>query len=227
MLKREQIFYALLSLFISLQLFSQDTLVLRNGESIPVKIIKVQENSVKLKKSNELSGPYYFYQNEEISFIKYHDGIVDYYDLTKKPRTTSKYYFFPKITYSKRKFFLGSNLTDPITDDKVLAYAYDLSNEKNIIALKALVAKTELNDKRKTVFSTIGGVTMGVGLGALGLGLIWYDRVSDPSAYLYGFGSVAFGIGSGFTIVAIINGINKQKRTRQTIDLYNKSLGYQ
>ena len=133
---------------------------------------------------------------------------------------------YPKITCTNKKFCFNSNPTERIPSQLVLLYVKDLSREKNIPELTKQLSKIEKNSKRKLIFGAVGGVGMIVGVGAVGLGLISYDRVSDPSEDLYKFGSAALGVGAGFEIISIVNGINKRKRTRQAVDLYNKYLNY-
>lgn len=226
MLKRNFITLAAFSLFLSYFSFSQDTLFLRNGETVLVSVVKVYEDFVKLKKLNEFDSPIYVYSNDEISLIKYQNGIIEYFDFRKKPANAPKHSYFPKITYFDNKFFLGSNLEQGITFQEAIMYTRDLSNERKLVDLNSLASQMEKNNQRQKVFFVLGIIPMGIGLASAGLGLIWYDRVTNLSPTFYKFGGIVFGFGAGMEIISIANGINKRKNSKRAIEAYNRYLGY-
>jgi len=53
---------------------AQDTLTMRNGENIPVKVIEVGTLEVKYKKLDNLNGPDFSILKSELSMIQYENG---------------------------------------------------------------------------------------------------------------------------------------------------------
>ena len=76
----------LLLILISLPLisFSQDTVILTNGEEISVKITTVSSQNVEYKKFSNLEGPTYILDKKEIFLIKYKNGEKEVFS-QKKP----------------------------------------------------------------------------------------------------------------------------------------------
>ena len=54
--------------------FSQDNIVLKNGDEIVAKIFEVGESNIKYKKFNNQDGPIYTKSKDEIFYIKYSNG---------------------------------------------------------------------------------------------------------------------------------------------------------
>ena len=62
---------------------------------------------------------------------------------------------------------------------------------------------------------------MGIGAVATGIGIALYGIVDDPSENLYMVGGLVFCVGAGLEITSIINGVNKKKRMKKIVNLYN------
>ena len=56
---------------------AQDTLTMRSGENVIVKIIEVGSSEVKYKKIDDLSGPIFSILKSEVSMIQYENGSKD------------------------------------------------------------------------------------------------------------------------------------------------------
>ena len=67
----------LISTFLSNSIVAQDTLTMRSGENIIVKIIEVGSTEVKYKKTINLKGPIYSSIKSDILFIHYENGSID------------------------------------------------------------------------------------------------------------------------------------------------------
>ncbi len=67
----------LISTFLSNSIVAQDTLTMRSGENIIVKIIEVGSTEVKYKKTINLNGPIYSSIKSDILFIHYENGSID------------------------------------------------------------------------------------------------------------------------------------------------------
>ena len=67
----------LLFLLFSQTLFSQDTIVLRSGEQLIVKVVEVAQKVVSYKKQTNLNGPTYKMDVYDVGRIKYESGALD------------------------------------------------------------------------------------------------------------------------------------------------------
>lgn len=68
-------------LFISANVFSQDTIYKRNGEVINAKVLEVELNVIKFKKTSNPDGPLYSLPKSQIALIQYKNGSKDIFPL--------------------------------------------------------------------------------------------------------------------------------------------------
>ncbi|MES2681643.1 MAG: hypothetical protein V4635_17240 [Bacteroidota bacterium] len=61
-------------------LFSQDTLITKNGELIGAKVLEINEDEVKYKKSSNPDGPLYVIKKSEVVVIEYQNGTRDVFN---------------------------------------------------------------------------------------------------------------------------------------------------
>lgn len=175
---------------------------------------------IKLKIVNEPHSPTYFYYKNEISFIKYYDGVIVYYDLMSKPVNSSKYYYYPKLTYRKKNYFFGQEPGKRITMEKFMIYAKDLSTEKKIPELEELALKLKQYDKRDKAFSTSGLISIGVGMYMFFNAITLYNH-PGPQIIAFAFGVTSFVIGFNLESGSIINKIKKHIVSKKAVELYN------
>ena len=84
--------------------FSQDNIVLKNGDEINAKISEVGESNIKYKKFNNLDGPIYTKSKEEIFYIKYSNGEKEIF-LDNVKNKSSNTNLNKKILISGRSIF--------------------------------------------------------------------------------------------------------------------------
>jgi len=77
--------------------FSQDTIVLREGKRIPVKVMEVKKNSINYKKVSNLNGPTYEMDIKEVGRVKYESGAVDEFNPIKGEMVTTESMLFGDI----------------------------------------------------------------------------------------------------------------------------------
>jgi hypothetical protein len=70
----------LIIILVSNSIFSQDTIILINNQSILSKVIEVSEHSIYYKKHDNLNGPKYIVSTLNVSKIIYQNGSVDYFN---------------------------------------------------------------------------------------------------------------------------------------------------
>ena len=100
--------------------FSQDNIVLRNGDEINAKISEVGESNIKYRKFNNQDGPIYTKSKDEIFYIKYANGEKEMFskNVNNKPSNTT---INKKILISGTSIF---NYTNTFEND----YWYSSSN---------------------------------------------------------------------------------------------------
>lgn len=106
------IFILILFLWIKFSVFSQDLLILRNGDEIKVKVTLVGVEDISYKRYDNLQGPTYSIKIWEIYKIKYENGTEEVFTQHKKPDEKTEYtesYFpvKPKPTKFKEKGFIN------------------------------------------------------------------------------------------------------------------------
>ena len=80
------ILLSILFVFSSNIIKAQDTLTMRSGENILVKVIEVGTAEVKYKKLDNLNGPVFSMLKLDLLLIKYENGTKDDYSSIKKNR---------------------------------------------------------------------------------------------------------------------------------------------
>jgi hypothetical protein len=67
----------------ALQAFSQDVVILNNGDEIEAKVLEIHENTIDYKRFSNISGPTYHLKKVEIFMIKYASGDKDLFNVKK------------------------------------------------------------------------------------------------------------------------------------------------
>lgn len=67
-------------ILITKYIYSQDTIILINNQSILSKVLEVNENNIIYKKYNNLNGPNYFISKSNVSKIIYQNQTTDYFN---------------------------------------------------------------------------------------------------------------------------------------------------
>ena len=113
--------------------FSQDNIVLKNGDEIVAKISEVNETNIKYKKFNNLEGPIYTISKNELFYIKYSNGekemFTNYINNKSSNSTINK-----KILISGASIF---NYTNTIEND----YFYSTSNLNVTVSLGGFLTR--------------------------------------------------------------------------------------
>lgn len=78
----KSLFTVFLLLF-ALNIFSQDFVILKNGDEIKAKVLEINENSIDYKKFSNVNGPTYHMNKSEIFMIKYASGDKDVFNTSQ------------------------------------------------------------------------------------------------------------------------------------------------
>lgn len=238
-------------LIICLSANAQDTLTLTSGAKIPAKVLEVNPTTIKYKHGNNMTGPDYVEEKSNILAIKYSNGIIDSFKVVKAVQITQatnqptvtigkisetpkkQHFTFNKIVSVDNKYYFATEsnerLPRAIGISKIMRTAQSLCVQKPSPALEESLRKTRQSKIRQTVFGIVGAPLILVGFGTTLVSGIIYNESSlssdqEGAAVGLTIGTVILTTGITFEIVSIINGHKKQKRLKETVDLYNQNL---
>ena len=160
----------ILLVLICVTMKSQDTIRFRNGESKAVKVSEVGLTNIHYSRFDNLDGPKYIVEKNDVSFIKYSGGQIDSFAVAKpqplvvieKPLEIKKKSGFecPKIVIQDKNLFCNGR---PIGESRLLKMIPTV--EDNAKKNRMLKAYSEMKTHKKKQY-LIGFVCLGVGVGA-------------------------------------------------------------
>jgi hypothetical protein len=69
--------------------FSQDTLITKDGEMIGAKVLEINQEEIRYKKSSNPDGPLYVIKKSEVVVIEYQNGTRDVFSITNNSGSLS------------------------------------------------------------------------------------------------------------------------------------------
>jgi len=97
-------------MFVSVNIFAQDFIILKNGEEIEAKVLEINEHNIDYKKYSNINGPTYHINKSEIFMIKYESGDKDIFNTSGTVREKAP----AKTIYSKpNDFVYNPNIGTP------------------------------------------------------------------------------------------------------------------
>lgn len=229
--------YILGFLFLYSICFSQDTIKLKSGNYLAVKVLEVNSTAIKFKKIDNITGPDYIESKGNVIFIKYNTGLIDstkttqlfsekvvinVSDIGKMYKVDHDYYFI-----DPRK----KTLSRKIGEREILIIAKYKAIDKKSDDLLKLIRKTK-SGTQKSRFCMVFGITVVAIGGVYCIGsLMEYPNAYNTQAevdktHKLGIivGASMFSVGFGFETLAISQHRKKKKRLLETITLYNSYL---
>jgi len=223
----------LLFLLLCLQqiaLTAQDTLVKKNNERVVGKILEVNPDNVKYKRTDYLTGPTFTIEKKELKYILYSNGTKDSFE--NYVNTSSPLAFVPQqldLTIQPAgKYYYFQN--KKITEQDMLDIAWKQQDKK----IKLFVKKTEDLKIGRNCFLLAGIVTGTAGL------LTFVGAFSPYKAAAYGTGirSTRMAARSEFhatgrylllgaltcEVVSYVFYIKEKHNAHLVVDLYNNSV---
>jgi hypothetical protein len=71
--------------------YAQDTIIQKNGATIPAKVLEIDKSNVRYKKFDNPEGPSYVISKDDVSLIRYRNGTVDSFSVvTPRPKYFSQ-----------------------------------------------------------------------------------------------------------------------------------------
>lgn len=200
------------------QLLAQDTIVFRNQEIKVVKVSEVGVDEVKYHRFDNLEGPQYIANKNEIKSIKYKSGNIDTFKVSEPvvvAQAQSNTASAQLITVRGKKLIYGRK---GISDAKLLRMINDYPYPKT----KSIMLKdfAEYKAYRRNQYIS-GFVGLGVGIISLWTGIFSAGLSNDVAPFFVG---LVVGAGVGIT-GAVVSGVMKNKRVSKRLEiarLYNE-----
>ena len=155
-------------LFSPFIIFSQDTIVKRNGEKLIVKIMEVNTDNIRYKKTDYIEGPLFMLLKQDISSITYSNGSKDSFENYVPPAVPKQNFVLPDLSIqTSGKFYYYKERK--ITERDMLAVAGKVNDPKLNLIIKSVDQKRFIQN-----MTLAGGITLFV------VGLDIYAR-NQPS----------------------------------------------
>lgn len=217
--------------FLKHDVFSQDTLRLKNGTLKAVKVIEISSNEVKYKRFDNPDGPFYVNNKNEIAYVKYANGQIDVFNevsdsVTVQPNISlqtaivSPFSVNDKIEIGKKKLYYNGSLLGELRMSRLIN---SCTNEEKRGKLQKSFSEMKSYKKKQYSF---GFGFLGAAVGCLFIGEEWtissaISGYDNPTPLLIGaVCGVTFGITG-----AILSSVFKKKRIekfRATALIYNE-----
>ncbi len=221
--------FFLFFLLCSFAAMAQDTIYYRNGEVKLVKIMEVHSSEIKYIRADNLTGPAYYSNKNEINSIRYSNGHIDIFNAILQQANTEATVTpivkaepeDPRIIIgpTKRLSFMSRNL-----GERQLLVV--ITNFKDKKVGKIMREDYYLMRRHKRAQFTFAFTGLGLGLGSItGANVIASNSGNWYNSYYPLFGFI---IGGVFTVTGqIIAAVFKHERfesRRMIVDTYNKHL---
>lgn len=195
---------------------SQDTIRFRNGEVQAVKVNEVGVTEIHYNRFDNLEGPKYVADKNDIFLIKYTSGHVDSFKVEKPVVKASEFKMVDATTNSEKIIISGNRLIyrgRGLGESRLLKMvtAYPEGEKKNAM----MKTYYQMRQYKKNQYLSGFALGLGVGIGAPYIGMI-ASVISEDFAPL----AVGVAIGGSIGITgAILSSINKKKRIDKKIEL--------
>ncbi len=202
--------------------YSQDTIHFINKTPQAVKVIEIGIEEIKYQRFDNLSGPLYVANKNEIRYIKFSNGHVDSVTVASKIKPAVQepltVYRAPLSSYDSEKILIyGNRLShhgNAVGEARLYRLISNVPNPEKKAALykEHLVMKSY--KKKQYLFGFVG---LGAGLVLPYIGFMSAFVFEDATPLVIGLAAGAtFGITG-----AVLSGINKHKRMKKRIDIVN------
>jgi len=106
--------FIVLFVMFGLQLFSQDFIILKNGDEIKAKVLEIKDHQIDYKKYTNPTGPTYHLNKSEIFMIKYASGDKDIFNASQSTKPSTPPPPPKQVQTSKpNEFIYDSNIGTP------------------------------------------------------------------------------------------------------------------
>ena len=193
---------------------AQDTIRFANGNIIAAKVTEVGETEIKYNRFDNVSGPLYVAEKNEVKSIKYANGSFDVFtptapktekpvSLQQNPTATS----YQKIEIHGRRLMYN----DRNINEKTLLRLVDACPD---------ISKRDLLEREKaTLFQYRNKRSMSAWLLYGGIGVAYFGIIAGSEG-ADGAGAMAFVLGTGASITGgILTSMYKNKRKQKRVDI--------
>ena len=195
---------------------AQDTIRFRNGEVQAVKVNEVGVSDIKYNRFDNVSGPQYVVDKNDIRSIKYSGGFIDSFAIVKPPVKVTEFKTVNSIVGADKIEVVGYKLFyrgKGLGESRLLRMAEACPDE----AKRNVMMKTynEMRSYKKKQYAFGFALGLGGGIGAPYVGALASLFSNDVTTFAAG---IVLGAGLGIT-GAVLSGINKKNRLNKKVEL--------
>jgi len=208
--------------FFVVKLNAQDTIRFKNGITKAVKVSEIGLTEVRYNDFNNLTGPIYVANKNEISSIRYSNGTEDKFSEVKPSASTNPAVVVTqpindKIDIKRGDLYYNGRRVGEVKLQRLVNLCPDAEKQNRIIPVMQDMKKYK---KNQYLFGFLG---LGLGLMSLPVGIIATGISEDATPFF-----ICVGAGATIAITGqVISGINKGKRNAKKLEvakIYNGEL---
>ncbi len=195
---------------------AQDTIRFRSGDVLSVKVNEVGLTEINYNRFDNLQGPKYVVEKNDVSLIKYAGGHIDSFKVAAPVVKTTEFKIQDATNSNEKILISGNKLVyrgNGLGESRLfkMVKAYPEGEKKN----RMMRTYYQMRQYKKNQYICGFGIGLGVGLGAPYIGMI-------ASVISGEFVPLVVGVAIGGTIGmtgAILSSINKKKRMDKKLEL--------
>lgn len=203
---------------------AQDTLCMRAGGCMAVKILEIGVKDVSFKRSDNPDGPLFVYSKNDIKRIRYANGYVDTFAVVKEQ---------PKVSIQRPSYAASPdfNMVQSTSRAGVFVYQGGLISDNKLIQLasarnekwkdRQIDAEIEQTKSARTLQYSIGYGGLGVGLASMLVIGNLGNNYSNNSEAQAGVSVAGIGLFIASQVVSYHFKIVRGRHGRRLADLYN------
>lgn len=206
--------FVFLFLIFNCALRAQDTIRFANGNILAAKVMEVGETEIKYNRYDNLTGPLYVADRNEIKSLKYANGSMDVFK-SAEPKAEKP------IASEQKPSALSYKKIDII--DKRLYYNDRTINERTLLRLADncpdVTKKNILAGEKARLYQYRNKRSMSAWLLYGGIGVAYFGIIAGSEG-ADGAGAMAFVLGTGASITGgVLTSMYKNKRKQKRVDI--------
>ncbi len=208
--------------FFVVKLNAQDTIRFKNGITKAVKVSEVGLTEIRYNDFSNLTGPIYVVNKNEITSIRYSNGVEDKFSdvvpsTSTNPAPVATKPINDKIDIKKGDLFYNGKRVGEVKLQKLVNLCPDAEKQNKMVPVMQEMKKYKKNQY------LAGFLGLGLGLMSLPVGIIATGISEDATPFF-----ICVGVGATVAITGqVISGINKNKRNAKRLEvarIYNGEL---
>lgn len=148
-------FYALISILFAKNIFCQDTIVMRDNSKLIAKVLEISSTEVKYKRFDNIEGPDYVINKNDVSSITYNNGLKDAFEIASINSNADNIFINPTPPKGseKRETKVGDYIKFNVQAGAVIYNSYCNVPRRDQIAMTSSYEYKKISDKENSTFN--------------------------------------------------------------------------